>query len=166
MAKTFLALGSNLGDRMGYLRRATQTLPGLVRCSRVYETAPIDAPKGSGPFLNAVVEIDFEADISELLALVNQLETSAKRERLEPNAPRTLDVDVIFVEGVVSNDPEMTIPHPRCRERAFVVAPLSDLDSSLAETLNPEMARLIGRARERGDAEVFPGVVIYGEALC
>ena len=166
MARTFLALGSNLGDRMGYLRRAAQALPGPVRCSRVYETVPIDAPEGSGQFLNAVVEIDFEADISELLALVNRLETLANRERLEPNASRTLDVDVIFVKGMTSDDPEMTIPHPRCRERAFVVAPLSDLDSSLAETLNPEMARVIAISKERGDAEVFPGVVIYAEALC
>ena len=166
MARTFLALGSNLGDRMGYLRKAALALPGPVRCSRVYETIPIKAPEGSGQFLNAVVELDLEADVSGLLALVNQLETAANRERLGPNAPRTLDVDVIFVNGMVSNDPEMTIPHPRCRERAFVVAPLSDLDSSLAETLNPEMARVIAISKERGDAEVFPGVVIYAEALC
>ncbi len=166
MARTFLALGSNLGDRIEFLRCAVKFLPGSVRCSRVYETDPVDATQGSGPFLNAVVELDFEPEPSQLLSLVTRLERRANRVRSELNGPRTLDVDVVFVEGMVSRDGGMTVPHPRCNERAFVIAPLYDLDPGLAQTLNPEMCRLIGDAIDRDDAEVYPGVVVWGETIC
>ncbi len=151
---------------MAYLRRAVQSLPKPVRCSRVFETVPVDTPQGSGRFLNAVVEIDFKPDPTALLGLVNQLETEAERVRARTNGPRTLDVDVIYVEGMLSAEPAMTVPHPRCRERAFVIAPLMDLDPQLAKDLNPEIFRLVGQADEQGEPEVYQGVMIYTEVIC
>ncbi len=166
MTSTYLALGSNLGARIDYLRDAVQALNGPVRCSRVYETAPVQAPAGSGPFLNAAVGIDFKADPQALLELVNRLESQANRIRIQTHGPRTLDVDVIYVEGMVSNDPQMTVPHPRCSDRAFVIAPLMDIDPELARRLNPEMAAILRQAVDLGLSEVYPGVSIYGEPLC
>lgn len=151
---------------MAYLRGAVQSLPEPVRCSRVFETAPVDTPQGSGQFLNAVVVIDFKPDPAALLDLINQLETAAKRVRAVTNGPRTLDVDVIYVDGMESEDPAMTVPHLRCHERAFVIAPLMDLDPQLARVLSPEISMLVGQAEERGDAEVYPGVLVYSEAIC
>lgn len=166
MAKTYLALGSNLGDRMAHLRQAVADLPRPIRCSKVYETAPIDTPEGSGSFLNAVVEVDLEADPVPLIRLVRRLEATAKRERNRVNGPRTLDVDVIYVTGMASEDPEMIVPHPRCRGRAFVIVPLSDLDPELASELNPEIAQAASGARANGLREVYPGVKLFGESIC
>ncbi|TAN29327.1 MAG: 2-amino-4-hydroxy-6-hydroxymethyldihydropteridine diphosphokinase [Actinomycetota bacterium] len=166
MASTYLALGSNLGIRVGYLRGAVRSLPGPLRCSRVYETDPVQAPAGSRPFLNAVVEIDFSADTGALLGLVNRLESQANRIRTQVNGPRTLDVDVIYVEGMVTSNSEMTVPHPRCSERAFVIAPLMDLEPQLARRLSPEMAADIQQAFDKGLSEVYQGVRIYGGLLC
>ncbi len=151
---------------MAYLRGAVQSLPEPVRCSRVFETAPVDTPQGSGQFLNMVAVIDFDPDHMALVGLIDQLETAAKRVRDEPNGPRTLDVDVIYVEGMVSEDPAMTVPHPRCHERAFVIVPLMDLDPQLAGVLSPEISRLVGLAESNGGSEVYPGVLIYSEAIC
>ena len=166
MTSTYLALGSNLGSRIDYLLEAVHALNAPVRCSRVYETAPVQAPAGSGPFLNAAVEVDFKADPKALLELVNRLESQANRVRVQPHGPRTLDVDVIYVEGMVSSDPQMTVPHPRCSERAFVIAPLMDIDPELARRLNPEMSAILQQAADLGLSEVYPGVSIYGEPLC
>ncbi len=151
---------------MVYLRRAVRSLPEPVSCSRVFETAPVDTPRGSGQFLNMVVEIDFNPHPTALLDLIHQLETMAKRVRAVANGPRTLDVDVIYVDGLESEDPAMTVPHPRCRERAFVIAPLMDLDPQLARDLSPEISRLVGLAEGHGDSEVYPGVRIYSDAIC
>ncbi|MCL4553332.1 MAG: 2-amino-4-hydroxy-6-hydroxymethyldihydropteridine diphosphokinase [Candidatus Marsarchaeota archaeon] len=151
---------------MAYLRGAVQALPKPVRCSRVFETAPVDTPQGSGQFLNMVAMIDFTPDHTALLDLIGQLETEAKRVRDEPNGPRTLDVDVIYVDGMESDDPAMTVPHPRCHKRAFVIAPLMDLDPQLARVLSPELSRLVGLAERDGSSEVYPGVLIYSEAIC
>ena len=165
MARTWLSLGSNLGDRVGYLREAVESLPRPVRTSRVYETEPYDAPAGSGLFLNTVAEIQFEPNATDLLQLVRRLEKNANRVRLIRNGPRTLDVDVLFVDGWTSNEVAMTVPHPRIRDRAFVIAPLMDLDPVLARRLNPAMSETIAEAFDRQDREVYPGVVVYGEAL-
>ncbi|NNN19711.1 MAG: 2-amino-4-hydroxy-6-hydroxymethyldihydropteridine diphosphokinase [Acidimicrobiaceae bacterium] len=166
MARTYLALGSNLGNRIEYLRQAVCSIPGQVRCSRVYETEPIQAPEGSGPFLNAVVGFDYAADKRALLDLVHELELQAKRERNQINGPRTLDVDVIYVEGMFSIDPLMTVPHPRCAERAFVIAPLFELDPELAGQLNRKMAEEIGLALNQQLSCPYPGVWIYSESIC
>lgn len=165
MARTFLALGSNLGDRMAHLATAVSSLPAPARCSRVYETVPVDAPEGSPRFLNAMVEIDYEPDERALIQLVRRLESQANRVRGEPNGPRTLDVDVIHVDGMTATNPDMLVPHPRCRERAFVIAPLSDLDPDLARDLNPAIAETVLSARRVTGVEVYPGVVVFAESI-
>lgn len=131
--RAYLGLGSNLGDRLGHLRQAVESLGAIdasLAVSPVYETAPVGGPE-QGPYLNCVVRLDTELSPLELLDLAQRLESQAGRVRTVRNGPRTLDVDVLLIEGVQLQTAELTVPHPRMRERAFVLAPLEDLDGAL-----------------------------------
>lgn len=131
MTRAFLALGSNLGDRWGYLRAAVAALPDVVAVSPVYETAPVGGPDGQGAFLNCVVELDTERSPRELLELCRRLEADAERVRVERWGPRTLDVDVLLVGDQRVDEPDLVVPHPRMWERSFVLVPLHDLAPDL-----------------------------------
>lgn len=131
MTRAFLGLGSNLGDRQQHLRDAVDALRGEVRAtSDVYETDPIGGPT-QDPFLNLVVELDTDLSAHELLRVCWRLEAAAGRVRETRWGPRTLDVDVLWIDGVTVDDSELTVPHPRMWERRFVLAPLSELAPDL-----------------------------------
>ena len=132
--RAFLGLGSNLGDRVRYLRDAVETLRavGLVGVSPVYETAPVGGPD-QGPYLNLVVELRTDRTPRDLLGVCRRLEAAAERVRDERWGPRTLDVDVLWVDGVTVDDPDLVVPHPRMWDRRFVVAPLHDLAPDVAD---------------------------------
>jgi 2-amino-4-hydroxy-6-hydroxymethyldihydropteridine diphosphokinase len=130
--RTVLALGSNLGDRLGYLQGGVDALfdaPGLafVALSPVYETVPVGGPR-QPDYLNAVLIADTSLPAAALLRRGQAAEAAFRRKRDQVWGPRTLDVDVIVYGDVVSDDAELTIPHPRARERAFVLAPWLDAD--------------------------------------
>jgi 2-amino-4-hydroxy-6-hydroxymethyldihydropteridine diphosphokinase len=138
--RAFLGLGSNLGDRWAHLRRAVDQLRAgnrapVTAVSRVYETSPVGGPPGQGPYLNVVVELAVPpaADPYRLLEECRRLEAAAGRVRTARWGPRTLDADVLWVDGVALNDPELTVPHPRWRERRFVLAPLAELAPDLVD---------------------------------
>ncbi|RKS75277.1 dihydroneopterin aldolase/2-amino-4-hydroxy-6-hydroxymethyldihydropteridine diphosphokinase [Motilibacter peucedani] len=130
-----VALGANLGDRRAALQGAVWALgaAGTVRAvSPVFETAALTLP-GAGPqpdYLNAVVLLDTALEPASLLAHAHAVEASFGRERTERWGARTLDVDLVAVEGVTSTDPALTLPHPRAHERAFVLAPWAALAPS------------------------------------
>jgi 2-amino-4-hydroxy-6-hydroxymethyldihydropteridine diphosphokinase len=131
--EAFLALGSNVGDRMGYLELAVRGLADIdpdLRVSPVYETAPLGGPEGQDRFLNCVVRLETELDPRQLLEVARGLEELAGRVRTVRNGPRTLDVDILFVDDVRVSEPDLVVPHPRMSERGFVLAPLEDLDPS------------------------------------
>jgi 2-amino-4-hydroxy-6-hydroxymethyldihydropteridine diphosphokinase len=128
--RAFLALGSNLGDRAGFIQAAIDAVPDLVAVSPVYETDPV-GPPGQGPYLNAVVELDTALSPRELLGLCQRLEAAAGRVRTERWGPRTLDVDVLLVGDLTVNEPDLIVPHPRMWERDFVLRPLADLAPEL-----------------------------------
>ena len=129
-----LALGSNLGDRASHLRAARDFLAtlhegeGPPAVSPVYETDPVDCPPGSAAFLNAVLEIDTSRTPEELLGLVGEFERrlgrSARRER---NAPRPVDIDILYVGELRIESPGLVVPHPRLAARRFVLQPLADI---------------------------------------
>ena len=129
--RAFLGLGSNLGDRERYLREAVEALVGVVAVSPVYETEPVGGPAGQSPYLNLVVELDTDLSPRELLGVSHRLEAVAGRARSERWGPRTLDVDVLWVDGVTVDEPDLQVPHPRMWERRFVLAPLADLAPDL-----------------------------------
>jgi 2-amino-4-hydroxy-6-hydroxymethyldihydropteridine diphosphokinase len=129
-----LSLGSNVGDRVAALQGAVDSLADtpevhLVSVSSIYETKPADAPAGSPDFLNVVVLADTTLSIAMLLERAQAVEAAFGRQRGDRNAPRTLDIDLIVVGDRVSDDPELTLPHPRAHERAFVLVPWHEIDS-------------------------------------
>lgn len=131
MTRAFVGLGSNLGDRWSYLRGGVGFLPDLVALSRVYETDPVGGPPMQGPYLNMVAELSTESAPQELLEAAREAERWAGRRRAEHWGPRTLDVDLLIVGDVRLSSPELTLPHPRMWERAFVLVPLSELAPEL-----------------------------------
>lgn len=135
-----IALGSNLGNRSAELDAGMTFLRSLsanhqIRESPRLETAPVDCPPGSASFLNAVVEIEVDPRILPPRALLGRLqdfELSRGRERIrEVNAPRPLDLDIIYYGDMVIQDSDMVIPHPRATRRRFVLEPLSHLRPDL-----------------------------------
>lgn len=137
MSVAVLSLGSNLGDRIELLRAALRGLgPALRAVSPVYETAPW-GPVPQGDYLNLVAIVDDPGvDARGWLERGRALEAAAGRARDLRWGPRTLDVDVIAVQdggaAVLLDDPELTLPHPRAAQRAFVLAPWADLDPAAA----------------------------------
>ncbi|GGP97843.1 2-amino-4-hydroxy-6-hydroxymethyldihydropteridine diphosphokinase [Streptosporangium pseudovulgare] len=130
--KVVLALGSNLGDRFDTLQGALDALfdaPGFgfVAVSPVYETDPVGGPE-QGHYLNAVVIAESSLDPRAILERAQSVENAFGRIRMERWGARTLDVDLIMVGDAVSDDPELTLPHPRAHERAFVLVPWSRVD--------------------------------------
>ena len=130
MTRAVLAVGSNLGDRKAHLQGAIDALGDVVdviAVSGVYETAPVGGPD-QDDFLNAVVIVETSLAPHGLLALCQRVEADHDRVREVRWGPRTLDVDVIAIEGEVLDDPALTLPHPRAHERAFVCVPWLDAD--------------------------------------
>ena len=148
MTRVLLGLGSNLGDRRSHLRDAIASLPGVVAVSDVYETDPVGGPE-QDRYLNVVVALDVPVVLAggaprppealaagdvptpvtplELLAICQRIESAAGRVRDVRWGPRTLDVDVLWIDGVEMDVPDLTVPHPRMFERRFVLAPLSEV---------------------------------------
>jgi 2-amino-4-hydroxy-6-hydroxymethyldihydropteridine diphosphokinase len=127
------ALGSNLGDRSATLRSAVAALgatPGIrtVAVSPVYRTDPVGGPPGQPAYLNAVLVADSSLPPHALLARAHEVEDAHGRVRTERWGPRTLDVDLLAVGGRTQVSAELTLPHPRAHERAFVLVPWADVD--------------------------------------
>ncbi|MBO0823678.1 MAG: 2-amino-4-hydroxy-6-hydroxymethyldihydropteridine diphosphokinase [Actinobacteria bacterium] len=126
-----LALGSNLGDRMANLQRGIDTLGNsgitATAVSGIFETTPVGGPE-QGNYLNAVVRAQNSLPAREILARCQAAEAAAGRVRTVRWGPRTLDVDIIACGTETSADPDLTLPHPRAHERAFVLAPWLDIE--------------------------------------
>ena len=127
-----IALGANLGDRLAALQGALDGLrasPGLevIAISSVYETDPVGGPE-QPDYANAVIRVRSTLSARELLARAHELESDWARTREERWGPRTLDIDIIDVGGQVSDDPVLTLPHPRAHERGFVIVPWLEIE--------------------------------------
>ncbi len=126
----YVGLGANLGDAEATVQAAIKALGELQKTvvtarSSLYRSAPVDA---TGPdYINAVVALRTGLDAEQLLSALQRLESEAGRERPFPNAPRTLDLDLLMFANTVRNTPELTLPHPRMRDRAFVIKPLAEI---------------------------------------
>lgn len=130
--RAHIGLGSNLGDRMATLDAAVQALEAdvhthVMAVSKVYETEPVGGPE-QGPYLNAVAVLETDRGPRELLQLLHTTETLLGRVREERWGPRTADLDLLLYEGSTVDEPGLTVPHPRARERAFVLVPLVEVD--------------------------------------
>jgi 2-amino-4-hydroxy-6-hydroxymethyldihydropteridine diphosphokinase len=137
-----------MGDRREHLRLAVETLPGVVAVSPLYETDPIGGPDQE-PFYNIVVELLTDLTPQQLLGWCHRIEANAQRVREERWGPRTLDVDIIWMEGVELDQDHLTIPHPRWKDRRFVLAPMRDLAPDLVSEQDVRLAE--GWVRAAGD---------------
>ncbi len=131
MARALVALGSNLGDRARMIEAACEAICRLPRTciaarSRPVETDPVGGPP-QGKFLNGAVEIETQLEPRQLLRELLGIEKALGRERREPQGPRTIDLDLILYEDVVLDEAGVRVPHPRFRERRFVLEPLAEI---------------------------------------
>jgi 2-amino-4-hydroxy-6-hydroxymethyldihydropteridine diphosphokinase len=131
----YVALGANLGDAEGSLRAVMRELAAhphmrLLKSSSLYRTAPVGL-KDQPDFINAAIALETELDAQALLNELFSIEQRFGRQRSIPNAPRTLDLDLLLYGEETSNDSALTLPHPRMHERAFVLAPLAEIAPGL-----------------------------------
>ncbi|TAL85556.1 MAG: 2-amino-4-hydroxy-6-hydroxymethyldihydropteridine diphosphokinase [Rhodanobacter sp.] len=149
MTLAYVALGSNLGDPQRQILdaiSALDTLPGtrLLQRSHLYRTPPwglLEQP----PFVNAAVQLDTELPPHALLEALLEIEARAGRVRAQRNGPRTLDLDLLHVDGVRLDDQRLTLPHPRMAERAFVLLPLNDIAPTLPMPAYPTVAERLAQ---------------------
>lgn len=148
MVNVALALGSNLGDRERYLRSALAELAssiGDLRVSTLHDTDPIGV--GHQPrFLNAAATGRTTLPARDLLARFLDVEQHFGRARPHPGAPRTLDLDLILYGNQIAEEPDLSVPHPRFRERLFVLEPLAEIAS---DWVDPVTGRTVGELLER-----------------
>jgi len=131
-----VALGSNLGDRHAYLDSAISQLSAFLsglRVSSRHDTTPVGVPDDQPPYLNAAAVGRAHADPHALLAGLQSIEAAAGRTRAYANAPRTLDLDLILFGDLRIEEPHLVIPHPRFRERVFVLQPLAEIAPDLID---------------------------------
>ena len=139
----YLALGSNLGDRLANLKQAIDSLTPQMEVrakSSVYETPPwgyADQPK----FLNQVVKAKTYLDPEPLLKHLKRLEVALGRQASFPNGPRLIDMDILFYNDLILNTSSLVIPHPRLHERGFVLLPLMELNPDLVHPLSKKSVR-------------------------
>lgn len=133
MARTFIGIGSNLGNKEKNIRKAIEQMQAkctLRKTSSIYTTEPIGI-KDQPEFLNCVVSVDTDLSARKLLDFLLRIETKMGRERKEKNGPRIIDLDILFYGKAIINEPQLTIPHPRLQERLFVLVPLNEIAPEL-----------------------------------
>lgn len=156
--RAVLSIGSNMDDRWALLRGVKEEFAGeIVAASPIFSTPPWGVTD-QDEFLNAVLIVDVEQTPLELLRRGQALEDAAERVRVRRWGPRTLDVDVVMVEGVESDDPVLTLPHPHAHERAFVLVPWLAADPD-AQLQGRPLAELIAAL----DPDEVAGIVEAGE---
>ena len=159
MFRCYLALGSNLGDRMGHLRAGLSGLEAhgvsVVRTASVYSTQPKEIL--SQPwFLNTAVEAETELEAEDLMRVCLEIEHSGQRQRDLPNGPRTLDIDIILFDNRVVESEGLKIPHPRYTERRFVLQPLSEIASDQMDPVrNQTVGRLLEAVQDASTVDLF-----------
>lgn len=148
MVRAAVALGSNLGDRVAILRTAADTLSRHLVGAVVSDFVETNAEGvGTQPrFLNAVMAGQWDRDARALLDLLLRLEREAGRERPYPGAPRTLDLDLILFGAAMINEPDLAIPHPRFRDRGFVLLPLAQVAPDMIDPVSGRTAEALCRA--------------------
>ncbi len=143
-----IALGSNLGDRRGTLDAAVTALDGplaAIAASTYYDTAPVGVDAPQPRYLNAAVTGTTRLSARALLDALHAIERRLGRERPFRNAPRTIDLDLILYDALVADEPGLVVPHPRFRERLFVLEPLAEI---AADMVDPVTRSSVGDLRD------------------
>lgn len=162
MTRAFLSLGSNLGDRLGYLRAAVEALERgamleVRGASKVYETEPVEVEDAQPDYLNCVIEVEYGASALELLRFCQGIEAALGRDRKGEKLPRTVDIDILLFGEEVLRGPHLVVPHPGIG-RTFNLRGLADLDAGLYIPGRGTAGELLASASPAGVGE-------YGEEL-
>jgi 2-amino-4-hydroxy-6-hydroxymethyldihydropteridine diphosphokinase len=153
----YLALGSNLDNRLANLKQAVAALSPQMEVkakSHVYETPPWgyeDQPR----FLNQVIKAKTYLEPEPLLKHIKRLEVTLGRKASFQNGPRLIDIDILFYDELILNTPSLVIPHPRLHERGFVLLPLMDIDPDLVHPVNKQSIREMVALSDIGGIEKF-----------
>jgi 2-amino-4-hydroxy-6-hydroxymethyldihydropteridine diphosphokinase len=154
----WVGIGANLGDARANVLDAIERLsrlPGatLLQTSSLYRTAPIDS--SGDDYVNAVASLDTDLDAHALLQALSAIEQAHGRERPYRNAPRTLDLDLLlYGDGIIGDAPTLIVPHPRMHERAFVLAPLAELEPDLVIPGRGAVRALLATVGDQGIARL------------
>ena len=153
MTVAYIGIGSNAGDARAHVLQALQELAQLPETrlearSALYRSAPVDAP-GQADYVNAAAGLDTELSAAQLLGALQDLEGRHGRERPYPNAPRTLDLDLLLYGTQSIDGPALRVPHPRLQQRAFVLRPLLDIDPTLTAPGLGSLAGWLDATREQ-----------------
>jgi len=164
--RVYLSLGANLGDRQGNILQALQYVQArttIVKVSSFYETEPVgylDQPR----FLNIACELETELSPHELLHLLKWVERRMGRRESFRNAPRPIDMDILFYDDLVLESPELTVPHPRLHDRAFVLVPLAEIAPDWVHpVLNVTVAEMLSRISQEGVSRVERSLKLHLE---
>jgi len=157
------SLGSNLGDRLQYLKRGRDALAERLNAenleqSAVYETAPVAVAECDREklFLNAVVIVDTDFDCRAALAIAQSIEHDLGRVRVRVNAPRTLDIDIVYADGQRIEEDGLQVPHPRWKQREFVMRPLAELRPGIVLPGEQDcVAKLLEICGSNGSVDIF-----------
>jgi 2-amino-4-hydroxy-6-hydroxymethyldihydropteridine diphosphokinase len=159
MKTVYLSLGSNMGDRARWIARAVEALGAhgtrVVRQSALYETEPVDM-RDQRRFLNCVIEAETDLMPRQLLHALLAIEHSLGRRRRIPRGPRTIDVDILLYGSSVIRMPELGIPHPRMRERRFVLVPFAEIAPAVQHpVLKKTIAELLADTPDRSQVRLY-----------
>ncbi|MFB4165025.1 2-amino-4-hydroxy-6-hydroxymethyldihydropteridine diphosphokinase [Alteribacillus sp. JSM 102045] len=154
----YLALGSNIGDRLHYLQQAVEKLQqdeeiNIIQLSSIYETEPVGVTE-QAPFLNMVLELYTSLEPKRLLETTQRIEEELNRVKIKRWGPRTIDLDILLFNDENIRMDELSIPHPRMHERAFVLIPLNEIASTVIYPLNhkyiQELAEDLSKKEKEG----------------
>jgi 2-amino-4-hydroxy-6-hydroxymethyldihydropteridine diphosphokinase len=153
-ARAYIGIGSNLDDPISQVRRAFQALAGIlasccVAQSPLYRTAPLGGPSDQPDYINAVAALDTGLTPKQLLMVLQALELAHGRIRGVRWGPRTLDLDLLLYDQITSDDPWLTLPHPRLHERAFVLYPLHDIAPTLTVPGRGRLSELLANCPQQ-----------------
>jgi 2-amino-4-hydroxy-6-hydroxymethyldihydropteridine diphosphokinase len=161
MAKVYLSLGSNLGDRAGNIRRAIEELGArgvrVTQVSSLYETEPLEV-RDQPWFLNSAMLVETELSPQQLLEVLLEIERGMGREKRVPKGPRTIDIDILLYGGTIVNEPGLEIPHPRMAERKFVLVPLAEIAGEVNHpTAMMPIAEILDATADRSEVWKWAG---------
>ena len=158
MPRAYLSIGSNLGDRINYLKKALEKLKRnniqIIKSSNIIETEPYGY-KEQGKFLNMAVEIDSDLEPFELMKLISKIESELGRIRTKRWGPRVIDIDIIFYDSLIINEPDLKIHHPDMQNRFFVLKPLQEIAPDFVHpVLKKTITELLENLNSEGKSEV------------
>ena len=159
MPRAYLSIGSNLGDRINYINKAIEKLKQnnikIIKSSNIIETEPYGY-KEQGKFLNMAVEIDSDLEPFELMKLISRIESELGRIRTVRWGPRVIDIDIIFYDSLIINEPDLKIPHPDMQNRFFVLKPLQEIAPDFVHpVLKKTITELLENLNSEGKSEVW-----------